>query len=72
MTDEFRVNTFTYGRQLYPAVASDGNGRFLTVWSSFVGGTESLDLFAQRFAASPALPPPAAPYVSRSAKPGSV
>jgi hypothetical protein len=64
MTDEFRVNTFTYGRQLYPAVASDGNGRFLTVWSSFVGGTESLDLFAQRFAASPALPPPAAPYVS--------
>lgn len=64
MSDEFRVNTFTLGRQLYPAVDSDGDGRFLTVWSSFVGGTESLDLFAQRFAASPALPPPAAPYVS--------
>jgi hypothetical protein len=64
LSSEFRVNTITTGRQLYPAVASDGQGRFLTVWSSFVGGVESLDLFAQRFAASPALPPPAAPYVS--------
>jgi hypothetical protein len=64
LSDEFRVNTITIGRQLYPAVASDGQGRFLTVWSSFVGGVESLDLFAQRYAASPALPPPAAPYVS--------
>jgi hypothetical protein len=63
-SEEFRVNTITVGRQLYPVVASDSEGRFLAVWSSFVGGTESLDLFAQRFAASPALPPPAAPYVS--------
>jgi hypothetical protein len=62
--DEFRVNQTTIGQQLFPAAASDGDGRFLVTWSSFVGGVNSFDLFAQRYAASPSLPPPAAPYVS--------
>jgi hypothetical protein len=46
--DEFRVNTTTIGRQLYPAIASDGAGRFLVVWSGFVAGT-SFDLFSQTY-----------------------
>ncbi len=46
---EFRVNTTTVGQQLFPGVGSDGNGRFLVVWSSFSGTTGSFDLFAQRF-----------------------
>lgn len=46
---ELRVNTITVGQQIHPCVASDGNGRFLTVWSSFVGGVGSFDLIAQRW-----------------------
>jgi len=46
---ELRVNTTTASRQIHPAVASDGAGHFLVVWSSFIGGVGSFDLFAQRF-----------------------
>jgi large repetitive protein len=46
---EFRVNTTTASRQFDPAVASDGSARFLAVWSSFVGGAASVDLFAQTY-----------------------
>lgn len=42
--DEFRVNTTTAARQHHPSVVSDGQGRFLAVWSGFMGGT-GLDLF---------------------------
>jgi len=46
---EFRVNTTWINQQKYPAVASDGQGRFLTVWTSFVGGASGFDLCAQRY-----------------------
>ena len=61
--DEFRVNTTTISQQLHPAVASDGTSRFVVVWSSFIGGASSFDLFAQRYALSQSLPAPAAPFV---------
>jgi hypothetical protein len=59
---EFQVNTTTISRQMHPAVASDGAGRFLAVWSSFVGDS-SFDVYAQRFAAGQTLAPPSAPFV---------
>lgn len=61
-TAEFQVNSSTPGRQTYPAVASDGVGRFLAVWSSWVGGRTSTDLLAQRYAPGPVKP--AAPFVT--------
>ena len=61
--DEFRVNTTTVSQQIQPAVASDGAGRFLVVWSSFIGGGSSFDLFGQRYAASQSLQALAAPFV---------
>ena len=60
---ELRANTTTSGRQMDPTVAADGSGRFLVVWSSFVGS--SFDLLGQRFSSDQqALPAPAAPFVS--------
>jgi hypothetical protein len=66
LSTEFRVNTTTIGRQVYPTVTATGNHTFLTVWSSFIGGLNSFDLFSQRYTSSPeqALPGPSAPYVS--------
>ena len=61
---EFRVNTTTVSKQLQPSVAFDGARHFMVVWSSFVGGVTSFDLFAQRYASAQALAAPAAPYVS--------
>jgi hypothetical protein len=59
---EFRVNTTTVGQQMEPAVTSDGYGEFVAVWTSFVGGTGSFDLYAQRYInanlALPAMEPP--------------
>jgi hypothetical protein len=46
--DEFRVNTTTAARQHHPAVATDGQGRFLAVWSSFVGET-GFDVFGEQY-----------------------
>jgi len=61
---EFQVNTTTIGSQIHPALASDGAGRFLALWSSFVGVASGMDLFAQRFAdLSQALSPPSPPQV---------
>ncbi|HEY5914950.1 MAG TPA: hypothetical protein VJA21_30525, partial [Verrucomicrobiae bacterium] len=61
---EVLVNTTTVGQQMHPCVAADGRGRFLTVWTSFVGGIGSFDLFAQRWVdvAQP-LQPMDPPYV---------
>jgi len=42
--EEFRVNTTTVSRQVHPAVAADGQGRFLSVWAGFTGES-GLDLF---------------------------
>jgi hypothetical protein len=63
--NEFRLNTTTVSQQVLPAVASDGNTRFLAVWTSFIGGTGSFDLYAQRYAtvAQP-LSAPDAPFVT--------
>jgi hypothetical protein len=63
---EFRVNTTVLNAQKFQAVASDGAGRFLVAWSSFVGGINSMDLYAQAYinANQQPLPPPGAPMVS--------
>jgi hypothetical protein len=62
---EFRVNTTTASFQKFPAVAADGGARFLTVWSSFVGGTGSVDLYAQRYVSTAQpLYAPAPPFVA--------
>lgn len=58
---EFQVNTTSASQQIYPTVSSDGAGRFLVAWSSFVGGQTSFDPFAQRYAFSTLTP--AAPFV---------
>jgi hypothetical protein len=61
---EFRVNTTVINGQMQPCVASDGAGRFLAVWSSYVGGPQSFDLYAQRYAKYvPPLAPMNAPLV---------
>src|SRR5207244_8316092 len=48
--NEFLVNSTTASQQIHPAAASDGVSRFLVAWSSFGGGVNSFDLFAQRYA----------------------
>lgn len=64
-SSEFRVNTTTISSQIHPAVASDGDGRFLVVWSSFTGLDFGMDIAAQRYAVvSAPLPVPPAPMVS--------
>jgi hypothetical protein len=63
--DGFQVNTTTLNDQEYPSVASDGNGRFLAVWSSLTGLGTGMDVFAQRYNTYLApLAAPAAPTVS--------
>lgn len=61
---EFQVNTTWVSQQMHPVTASDGQGRFLTAWTSYIGGAGQFDLVAQRHvnAAQP-LPPMAAPFV---------
>jgi hypothetical protein len=62
---EFRANTTTVSQQIQPAVASDGEGRFLALWTGFVGGAASFELQAQRYAIDQApLSPPAPPFVT--------
>jgi len=46
---EFRINGTTIAQQMHPALAADGNGRFLAVWTSFRGGAGSFELYAQRY-----------------------
>ena len=61
---EFRVNTTTVSQQIQPVVASDGANQFLTVWSSYAGGANSFDLFAQRYInVTAVLQPMSAPFV---------
>jgi hypothetical protein len=61
---EFQVNTTWINQQMQPVVASDGQGRFLAAWTSFVGGAYGFDLYAQRYVnvAQP-LPAMSAPFV---------
>ena len=61
---EFQVNTTWINQQMQPTVASDGQGRFLAAWTSFVGGPYGFDLFAQRYVnVSQPLPAMSAPFV---------
>lgn len=44
--DEFRINDQTVSRQLHPALATDGAGRGVVMWSGFTGST-GFDLFSK-------------------------
>jgi hypothetical protein len=47
---EFRVNTFTNGKQYRPAVTADGsNGTFVVVWESFLQDGSGWGVFGQRY-----------------------
>ena len=46
--DEFQVNTYTTGYQIFPDVAKTASGEFIVVWSSFHDGNGS-GVFGQRF-----------------------
>ena len=61
---EQQVNTVVLNQQEFPTVASDGAGRFLVVWSSFISVADGLDVRAQRYVTTlQSLPAPAAPLV---------
>jgi hypothetical protein len=61
---EFQVNTTSVSQQMQPTVASDGQGRFLAAWTSFVGGPYGFDLYAQRYVnVSQPLPAMNVPFV---------
>lgn len=49
---EMQINTTTFNRQIQPSIATDGNGRYLVVWTSYVLGAVNYDLFAQAFQSS--------------------
>jgi hypothetical protein len=62
---EFQVNTTYLNSQIHPAVASDGVGQFLAVWSSFEEASLSMDIMAQRYiSTNQLLSAPAPPVVS--------
>lgn len=62
---EVRINTTTVSQQIHPTVASDGSGRFIALWTGFVGGAASFEVQAQRYAIDQTpLPPPAPPFVT--------
>jgi hypothetical protein len=62
---EFQVNTTWLSQQMEPTIASDGQGRFLAAWTSFVGGPYGFDLYAQRYVnVSQPLPAMGAPFVT--------
>jgi hypothetical protein len=46
---EFRVNTFTAGRQFYSSVAMDSDGDFVVTWDSEYQDGSSRGIYAQRF-----------------------
>jgi len=61
---EIQINNNWVSHQVQPAVASDAQGRFVAVWTSWGAGVNSFDLFAQRFVNSAVpLPQMAAPFV---------
>jgi hypothetical protein len=48
-TGEVQVNTFTTGQQMYPTVAMDSRGDFLTTWQSQYQDGDAWGIYAQRF-----------------------
>jgi hypothetical protein len=62
--DELQVNTASASQQILPDLASDGDTRFLAVWSSFTGLSGGFDILGQRYATLlDPLAAPDAPYV---------
>ena len=53
---EFQVNTYAESMQFHPALSADSGNQFLVVWSSFVGGSTTFDLLAQRYGATVGVP----------------
>ncbi len=49
---EFRVNSYTTGEQVWPAVASDAGGPFVVAWESLDQDGSGFGVFAQRYDAS--------------------
>jgi hypothetical protein len=68
---EFRVNTTTLRQQMHPALAADSSGRFLALWTSYVGNGRSFDVHGQRYVSLGyvAAPPPGGPIASSYAAP---
>ncbi len=50
--NEFQVNTYTTGLQIYPAVATDAAGNFVVVWESDRQDGSNFGVFGQRFSNS--------------------
>ena len=59
--EEFRVNSSVVGAQQEPAVAGDGAGRHLAVWTSPSFSSSRNDLFAQVYADVNFVPPASTP-----------
>jgi hypothetical protein len=49
---EFRVNSFTTGGQLYPAIAMDSDGDFVISWDSYGQDGSNFGIYAQRYNSS--------------------
>ena len=47
--DQFRVNTFTPNRQVFPAVAMNASGQFVIAWDSAGQDGPTLNVYGQRF-----------------------
>ena len=64
LSADTQINTaHTASAQMHAAVAADGIGRMLAVWTSFNAGS-SFDIFVKRFDAVRELPTPSAPFVN--------
>lgn len=49
--EEFRANSYTTGRQSFPAVGMDGAGNFVVAWRSSLQTSPGGNIFGQRYAA---------------------
>ncbi len=64
LSGDIQFNTAqTLSKQIHPAVASDGMGRMLAVWTSFNAGS-SFDIRVKRYDAVREMPVPGAPFVN--------
>ena len=52
MGQQFMVNSFTVGPQMYPAIDTDGEGDFVVVWRSWDQDGSNFGIFGRRFASS--------------------
>src|SRR5262245_7897526 len=46
---EFQINSFTTGEQIYPAIAADGLGNFVVVWTGGEQDGSEFGVIGQRF-----------------------